>query len=79
MRLLVFAIIAAVLLGKAGFAWAGDAQPKSERPKYTDSGKVEAVFVGDNKAKCEALCRRAYRSGYELSNDICIATCMHYP
>jgi hypothetical protein len=82
LRLLSSALIAAVLLGEAGFARADDTQPKSDiksdRPKYSDSGRVEGLFVGD-KAKCEALCRRAYRPGYELSNDICIATCVHYP
>jgi hypothetical protein len=83
MRLLSFAIIVAAFLGEADFAQAEDARPKPDKPKYSDSGRVEGLFMCSDKAKCEAkcqaLCRRAYRPGYELSNDICIATCMHDP
>jgi hypothetical protein len=83
MRLLSFAIIAAAFLGAAGFGQSEDAQPKPDKPKYSDSGAVEGVFMCSDKAKCEAkcaaLCRRAYRPGYEFSNDICIASCTKYP
>src|SRR5579872_7496798 len=75
MRVLSFAIIAAAVLGAAGLARADDSPPKPDKPKYLDSGRVEGVFIASDKAKCEALCGRAYRSGRDLSNDICIATC----
>jgi hypothetical protein len=80
MRSSFIVLIAAALIGGACFAQADDGQRKSDKPKCSDSGRVEGLFINsDGGARCRELCGRAHRPGYELSNDICIATCMHYP
>ncbi len=80
MRSSFIVLIAVALIGGASFAQAEDGLRKPDKPKYSDSGRVEGLFVSsDGGARCRELCGRAYRPGYELSNDICIATCMHYP
>jgi hypothetical protein len=78
MRLLSFSIVVVASLGALRLANAEDTTQKPAPPKYVDSDRVRGLFLRD-KGKCQELCKRAYRPGYELSNDICIATCTDYP
>ncbi len=80
MRSSFIVLMAAALIGGTSFAQAEDSQVKPDKSKYSNSGRVEDLFISsDGGARCRELCGRAYRPGYELSNDICIATCTHYP
>ena len=79
MRLTFLAILVCSFIGAFGVVQADDNQQKPAEPRYSNTGRVEGLFVSSDKGRCRDLCRRAYRPGYELSNDICIEVCMNYP
>ena len=69
-----------ILLSACALARA-DPAPKQESAKGSSPLRVEGIFIMPmrNEADCREKCRRAYRPGYELSNEICVSVCVHNP